>query len=205
MEASFHEFGTFDFDGEKALEECRSFIGADSQTSGLQPPGRSDLEAFISLFPDPLLAGDLFTIFELGRIRKCLEQAYCGLVRRFYPLLRQAFIQTVDGISGPEQILSGLLVRADLRGPEPRRGGLGRRDRGRLRRRHFGCKPSGSFSRHGRAVFRAGQKAAEPAGGQGVASGPRSAGVHGRIPRLRVAVPRIDWLKKSEGPSRRMG
>jgi nitric oxide reductase NorD protein len=113
LEASFHEFGTFDFDGEKALEECRSFIDADSQTNGLQLPGRSDLEAFIGLFPDPLLAAGLFTIFELGRIRKCLEKTYGGLVRRFYPMLRDAFSQT-GGISGSQEILPGLLSRVAL-------------------------------------------------------------------------------------------
>ena len=113
LEASFHEFGTFEFDGGKALEACRSFIDADSQTNGLQLPGRSDLEAFIGLFPDPLLAADLFTIFELGRIRKCLEKTYGGLVRRFYPLLRDAFSQT-GGISGSQEILPGLLSRVAL-------------------------------------------------------------------------------------------
>ena len=113
LEASFHEFGTFDFDGEKALEACRSFIDADSQTNGLQPLGRSDLEAFIGLFPDPFLAAGLFTIFELGRIRKCLEKTYGGLVRRFYPLLRDAFSQT-GGISGSQEILPGLLSRVAL-------------------------------------------------------------------------------------------
>jgi hypothetical protein len=111
LEASFHEFGTFDFDREKALDECRSLMFVNRQTSEGDLSGRSDIEEFIGLFPDPVLAGDLFTIFEMGRIRKCLEQIYCGLVRRFYPLLRNLCMQAADGYSGPLEVLQGLLAR----------------------------------------------------------------------------------------------
>jgi hypothetical protein len=62
LEASFHEFGTVDF----------------------------DVSRFFDRFPDRALAADLFTVFEMGRIRHCLQRRYPGLVRRFYPLLRAA-------------------------------------------------------------------------------------------------------------------
>jgi nitric oxide reductase NorD protein len=111
LEACFHEFGTFEFDGEKALERCRTAGSGILPEAELPEPGRSDLDRFFGLFPDPVLAADLFVVFELGRIRKRLEQTYPGLVRRFYPLLRQAFMPLGDGRASPTDLLHRLLAR----------------------------------------------------------------------------------------------
>jgi hypothetical protein len=85
LEACFHEFGTVDFDLEKALERCRPYMG------GAVPPEEEvgDLGRFLGMFPDMPLAADLFTVFELGRIRRRLVRHYPGLVRHHYPLLRR--------------------------------------------------------------------------------------------------------------------
>ena len=75
LEASFHEFGTFNFDREKALYECRSLISADLQISGGARSGRPDIEEFIGLFPDPSLAGDLFRYLSWGASANVLNRA----------------------------------------------------------------------------------------------------------------------------------
>ena len=97
LEASFHEFGTFDFDLEKALELCPPGLGDPPDAPpDFEPP---DIGRFLSLFPDPGLAGDLFTTLELGRIRRCLAASYPGLVRRWYPLLQAVFRAERPGAS----------------------------------------------------------------------------------------------------------
>ena len=118
LEACFHEFGTFDFDGEKALEPCRAARGGNRPEAGAPGPGRSDLEAFWEGFPDPALAADLFTVFELGRIRKRLEHTYPGLARRLYPVLRGAFTSTAGPAPGPPDPLRRLLARLGLAIPD---------------------------------------------------------------------------------------
>lgn len=102
LEAGLYELGTFDFDLEKALLRCQAF----TSTRSLSPapvytagPAKgqkeneieklSDLEHFISLFPSPALAADLFTVFEHGRIRILLGKRYPGLVRYTLPVLQQ--------------------------------------------------------------------------------------------------------------------
>lgn len=94
FEAGLHEFGTFRFDLERALELCREnqqcFLLPDPAQSGIQPSvAVSDLERFFNLFPEPLLAEDLFLIFEHGRIRHLLEQSYPGLVSTCLPMFQQ--------------------------------------------------------------------------------------------------------------------
>ncbi len=89
LEASFHEFGSFDFDLEKALELCPA--GWDAPALEPSDPARPDIDRFLGRFPDPALAADVYTLFELGRIRLCLAESYPGLVRRWYPLLQAVF------------------------------------------------------------------------------------------------------------------
>jgi hypothetical protein len=93
LEAGHFEFGTFDFDLEKALKKYPPsthirdpYVKADA---GVDPEEMSDLERFFLIFPTPDLAADLFTVFEHGRIRLLLEKRYPGLIRRTLPLLHQ--------------------------------------------------------------------------------------------------------------------
>ena len=133
LEASFHEFGTVDFDLERAIECCRakglnlkrpcassdyangSGLGAESE----QPPGGptgSDLNRFFDCFPDRVLAADLFTVFEMGRIRHCLQRRYPGLVSRVFPLLRAAAHDAQHRRPVPT-FCDGLLLRVGLEVP----------------------------------------------------------------------------------------
>lgn len=80
MEVGFFEFGTFDFDLERLAARpgtCAIPLNLDSASS--------DLEYFINGFPDRLLAADLFTLFEHGRIRYLTARCYPGLIRRVLP------------------------------------------------------------------------------------------------------------------------
>ena len=93
LEAGHYEFGTFDFDLEKAMEKCRG-IGKlkdyDLEFDLIQDgEDLSDMERFFLYFPVAALAADLFTIFEHGRIRIMLHRQYPGLVRQTLPVLQQ--------------------------------------------------------------------------------------------------------------------
>ncbi len=78
MEAGSYEFGTYDFDFEKAVALC------DLSGEGLPFAGaRTDLERFFRLFPEPDRASALFSVFEYGRIRTLLEAAYPAGARRY--------------------------------------------------------------------------------------------------------------------------
>ncbi|HYN39551.1 MAG TPA: hypothetical protein VES39_09890, partial [Rhodospirillales bacterium] len=111
LEACFHEFGTVDFDLDKALERCHPYMGAAAPPEG----EAGDLGRFLGMFPDPPLAADLFTVFELGRIRLCLVRHYPGLVRRHYPLLLREALADSGQDSG---FLSCLFLRLALGLPE---------------------------------------------------------------------------------------
>ena len=92
LEAGHYEFNTFDFDLEKALERCQGKAKLrDNKFEFAQIQNRekmSDLERFFFCFPVNALAGDLFTIFEHGRIRVLLNQQYPGLIKLTLPVLR---------------------------------------------------------------------------------------------------------------------
>jgi nitric oxide reductase NorD protein len=108
LEAGFQEFGTYEFDLEKAIEACADSEDIENQHSGIgdqlwqimtadghdPEPGKgeealtaSDMRLFCQLFPKPALAADLLTVFEHGRIRIILEARYPGIVRQSLPVL----------------------------------------------------------------------------------------------------------------------
>ncbi len=100
LEAGLYEFGTFDFDLEKAAKKCQKLEGLNDrnleldlniqlQAASCNGPEFSDLERFFLIFPIPKLAGDLFTVFEHGRIRLLLNRQYPGLIRQTLPVLQQ--------------------------------------------------------------------------------------------------------------------
>jgi len=110
IESAYYEFRTFDFDLEKAMERCSFEKQADSQG---QADDLSDFERFFSLFPNAVLAADLFTIFEHGRIRVMLKRFYPGIVRQYFPMLGQEWDRT-DKRRGRSEILSLFYLRIAL-------------------------------------------------------------------------------------------
>jgi nitric oxide reductase NorD protein len=97
LEAGLFEFGTFDFDLEKALEqipqasaEKLSADAAAALPATANPTELCDLMRFYGLFDLPALAEDLFNLFEFGRIRKCLARNYPGLARTGFGQLIEA-------------------------------------------------------------------------------------------------------------------
>jgi nitric oxide reductase NorD protein len=93
LEAGHYEFGTFDFDLEKAIEKCRGMSKLKNRDWGFDiiqnRDDLSDLERFFLYFPVPALAADLFTIFEYGRIRIMMQRPYPGLIRQSLPMLQR--------------------------------------------------------------------------------------------------------------------
>jgi len=99
LEAGLYEFGTFDFDLERAREKCIRIEGIKDQScelnSILNNEHISDLKRFFLLFPVPELADDLFTTFEHGRIRFLLNRQYPGLIRQTLPVLQQESLDMI--------------------------------------------------------------------------------------------------------------
>jgi hypothetical protein len=124
LEASFHEFGTIDFDLDEAVAHypsVRRRLEADasplnSEGDDAAGPQGSDLERFFERFPHRELAADLFTVFELGRIRHCLQRHYPGVVSRWYPLLRATVLAALDR-KPCVTLCDGLLLRVALAVP----------------------------------------------------------------------------------------
>ncbi len=85
LESAFYEFGTFDFDLERAIRHCGDRLEIPDDLSG----SLSDMERFFHLFPLPRMAEDLFNIFEQGRIRILLTHFYPGISRHAFPLLQK--------------------------------------------------------------------------------------------------------------------
>ena len=106
LEACYHEFGTYEFDMDKAMDACRELSVHPSLSEIWEPiplpsPAAtdagvtdaqaseplSDLILFCKNFPNPDLAAALLTIFEQGRIRIILEADYPGIIRQSLPVL----------------------------------------------------------------------------------------------------------------------
>ena len=93
LESAHIEFGTYDFDAEKALElsgvSLKTEDGSDDsqwvQTTGAD----SEIKRFLDLFDCQNLAADLFVIFEHGRLRWRLMQLYPGIVNQALPVMQQ--------------------------------------------------------------------------------------------------------------------
>ena len=73
LEAGAIEFGTYDLDVDKAMAGQPN---APSPDMGDNPPAESDLSRFLRGFEDPILALDLFTLFEHGRVARMVGRRY---------------------------------------------------------------------------------------------------------------------------------
>lgn len=96
-EAGLLECGTYLFDLERAMDACGMTETPDT------PAGGADIDRFCRLFDHRVLALDLFTIFEHGRVRTRLESTYPGGSLRFYGLLRKAMDSRLQSIRGQGQ------------------------------------------------------------------------------------------------------
>jgi nitric oxide reductase NorD protein len=109
LEAGYYEFQTFEFDFQKAVDRCRTensdtTLLDEAQVEHAMSKELSDMERFFCLFPNPLLASDLFTVFEHGRIWVLMNRTSPGVSRQAEPFLRQVYENMVKG-SGPENVL----------------------------------------------------------------------------------------------------
>ncbi|MFZ0726334.1 MAG: hypothetical protein WAM61_11130 [Desulfobacterales bacterium] len=132
FESGHLEFGTFDFDLERWRDRCRAAPEAHAACESLglpptvdQPSGAAaDLERLFALFPMPSLAADLFTVFEHGRIRRMLAQAYPGLVRAFLPFLQNAAGPRIGLMANLYAVIALGLPAGTKSGDNDRRGRL---------------------------------------------------------------------------------
>jgi nitric oxide reductase NorD protein len=92
LESGQFEFGTFEFDCEKALARCNGRLSSKEMKAhdGIEGgnAGISELDQFFQYFSHKDLAAALFTIYEHGRIRLLLSQLYPGLVKRSMPVFQ---------------------------------------------------------------------------------------------------------------------
>lgn len=94
LEAGAIEFGTFDLDVDKALDGCTA---APPQESTHAPTTGSDLARLLNRFANPVLALDLFTLFEHGRVARRVNRHYPGLFRRLTGALTDRQLQAGAG------------------------------------------------------------------------------------------------------------
>jgi len=118
LESGYHEFNSFEFDLEKALQYCGCFKdGGAPDYSTESQKDCSDLEKLFELFTIKELASDLFNIFEQGRLRIISQEKYPGLVKISSPVLfREA--ERIWNNENPEPLLFFLYMRIAL-GKEP--------------------------------------------------------------------------------------
>jgi nitric oxide reductase NorD protein len=116
LELGYHEFGTFDFDFEKAVERIGEHGGFFKTTKGMkQPEGMiSDLERFFSLFDDQKLSRDLFTIYEQGRLRILVQKTYPGITRKAMPVLKNETDRNTPGDTQGPDFMNCLYRRISL-------------------------------------------------------------------------------------------
>jgi nitric oxide reductase NorD protein len=130
LESAHLEFGTYDFDAEKALERSGLPLetggGAGNKRSMLfTMAGNSEIERFLYLFDCQKLAADLFLIYEHGRIRWCLMRQYPGIVNQTLPVMQLEMLRICQEVRERHVlnllyagIALGMSMKA-LAGPDP--------------------------------------------------------------------------------------
>jgi len=99
LEAGLFEFGTFDLDLDKALDTAT--VSPRSPVLNTQTT-KPDLHRFLLLFDDPVLALDLFVLFEHARVGRRVSRRYRGLSGRICEFLTQGHLhdRTENKIGG---------------------------------------------------------------------------------------------------------
>jgi hypothetical protein len=111
LEAGVLEFGSYEFDVEKALGRIPGGLSAGH--IGLDP-SVSDLDRFFSLFPSPSLASDFFSLLDQGRIRILCQSRYPGLLRKLVPLMEKELDHSINKPQSPEDLPRELIRRISL-------------------------------------------------------------------------------------------
>lgn len=118
LEAGYFEYGTFDFDLERAADRYPAVARCvDAAADGGHRPFSCDGELFIRSFRLSTLAEDLFTMFEHRRIADWMQHDYPGLIRQVTPKLHKAFEYCTGG--GTSAILAALYGHLVLGLPLP--------------------------------------------------------------------------------------
>jgi nitric oxide reductase NorD protein len=94
LEAAAIEFGTYDLDVEKALDGMAAVPQFDASETRVE---ESDLSRFLRGFEHPILAQDLFTLCEHGRLARRVSRDYPGLFRRLNKALADPDLQARTG------------------------------------------------------------------------------------------------------------
>ncbi len=88
LEAAFVEFGTFDFDFERAMDTYPLVLGrVNGAMVDKTDAGQSDAVLFFGCFKMDALVRDLFFIFEMARIMRLMDIQAPGLARQVRSLL----------------------------------------------------------------------------------------------------------------------
>jgi len=98
LESAMLEFGTYNFDAEKALASSGGFPETGAGTEGKEAAlfrmtGNSEIERFLHLFDRQELAADLLLTYEHGRIRRCLLHRYPGIVKQTLPVMQREMLR----------------------------------------------------------------------------------------------------------------
>jgi Mg-chelatase subunit ChlD len=118
LEAGYFEYGTFDFDLERAADGYPAVARCiDAAAGGGIGSFACDGERFVRSFGRPTLAEDLFSLFEQHRIAHRMQCDYPGLMRQVIPKLHKAFDSC--GNSGTCAVLAALYGHLVLGLPLP--------------------------------------------------------------------------------------
>ncbi|MCP4748296.1 MAG: hypothetical protein GY874_19485 [Desulfobacteraceae bacterium] len=89
LEAAFLEFGSLDFDLERAVDQHPEIsLRLEPAIRSLSGADKCDGQRFLDLFPNPVLACDLFNLIEQARVLALMRICYPGMMSQIVPLLR---------------------------------------------------------------------------------------------------------------------
>lgn len=103
-EASFIEWGTYDFDLEKLIDMHPDIESPNDSLKG------SDLYRYLNCFSNVCLAKNLFILFEHIRIRFCLNRYYPGILRASLPVFRFLIQKKNEKVSLLQQIYNAAVL-----------------------------------------------------------------------------------------------